>query len=81
MTEACIWSSRLTFDTVLHQNLLSALAEIACTNQALTWFPSYLSYQTQTVLQTNVTIEWKAVCRGVLQGSGISPKTLNIYAR
>ena len=69
------------FDSVPHQMLIRELANCGCSIDAQKWFQSYLSERLQRVVQRSNVTEWKPVCRGVPQGSCLSPLLFNLYVR
>ena len=69
------------FDAVPHQLLVRELAAAGCGMDACTWFSSYLTGREQRVQQGADRGAWKAVSRGVPQGSCLSALLFNIYIR
>ena len=69
------------FDSVSHHQLLLELASIHCGSSSLQWFHSYLSKRQQRVINQDKLTPWKAVSRGVPQGSCLSPLLFNIFIR
>ena len=69
------------FDSVPHESLLLELTDVGCGKNALQWFGSYLAGREQRVIHGAEVTPWKAVGRGVPQGSCLSPLLFNIYVR
>jgi hypothetical protein len=69
------------FDSVPHERLITELLSVGCGSRALRWFKSYLDNRFQRIYQNPVTTAWKAISKGVPQGSCLSPLLFNIYVR
>ena len=69
------------FDSVQHNLLLEELTTIGCSENAVNWFTSYLSNRKQRVRVGHITTPWKAISKGVPQGSSLSPLLFNIFVR
>jgi len=69
------------FDSVYHPALISDLVQIGCGSSTVRWFQSYLEQRSQRVIQGDDRSIWSEVCRGVPQGSGLSPLLFNLYVR
>jgi len=68
------------FDTVDHLILFDVLQKrFGVTGPALTWFQSYFSNRTQTVLVSGQSSSVTTLSCGVPQGSVLGPKTFIAY--
>jgi hypothetical protein len=61
------------FDTLAHSTLLSKLESASITGIPITWFQSYLSGRSQSVLWNSVLSKSRTLDRGVPQGSILGP--------
>ena len=69
-----------TFDTVDHATLLSVLrSRFSITDQALSWFQSYLTHRTQIFTSTSNHSLPIPLVAGMTQGSGLSPTQFIAY--
>jgi len=69
-----------TFDTVDHATLLSVLrSRFSITDQALSWFQSYLTHRTQIFTSTSNHSLPIPLVAGMPQGSGLSPTQFIAY--
>ena len=67
------------FDSICHSTLLTKLKGLGASNEALTWFESYLTNRMQsTRLGTSRSIEL-TVTHGVPQGSILGPLMFSLY--
>ena len=69
------------FDTLNHQQLLSALHSYGISGTALKWFESYLSSRVQRVLIAGQTSEPFSIKYGVPQGSVLGPVLFSIFTK
>ena len=67
------------FDTIDHRILLSRLRSIGCTGMVLSWFDSYISERTQSVVLNNVHSTLCNLKHGVPQGTVLGPVLFTLY--
>ena len=69
------------FDTVCHVTLLKKLKKLGFANSALKWIASFLSNQTQAVIDDQGgRTSFAPLNRGVPQGSALGPLLFALYA-
>jgi len=79
--EALLQDLSKAFDSVPHHILLAELELIGCNSKSLDWFISYLSNRQQRVFCRPEATAWKAIDKGVPQGSCLNPLLFNIFTR
>ena len=67
------------FDTVDHQLLLAILRYIGLSDASVELMSSFLDGRQQAVCCGGVTSGWRAVTRGVVQGSIMGPQLFSVY--
>ena len=67
------------FDSIRHDILLSKLKKVGISNNAISWFESYLSNRKQVVRIGNTTSEICHLNYGVPQGTILSPVLFTLY--
>ena len=79
MVQQSFFDLSKAFDTVPHQSLLCALANVGVSGKLHDWFRSYLSGRTQCVVLDGMSSLPAKVTSGVPQGSILGPLLFLIY--